>query len=332
MNPLIKLSKSLELIGYLQPSNQARRLAEKYGYLPYMIERYIYMFGQEVHELLEANESPLPTTFRCNDFLISCTDLAKRLEEKGFIVEPLRLAPHGYVVLREPISIGATHEYLQGYYYVQGPASMLPVYELEPKPGELILDMAAAPGGKATQILQLSRDKAKLVAVDISRTRLRALRSHLSRMGFKSYIIIRHDSRMLDLRSVFDKVLLDAPSTGEGIIRKDQSRKKSRSFEDVKAVSLLQAQLLEAALNYARRGGVVVYAACTLAVEEGEAVVDAILSTRDDVKVEPLKIPHVKALDEFYKVKFNSEIRKCGRLLPHIHGTEGFFVCKLRKL
>jgi NOL1/NOP2/sun family putative RNA methylase len=324
--------EKLEKLTRITVSDEAKRLAEKFGYRPYMIERYLRLFGkEETLELLKANEVPLPETIRCNDYLIPCRELQERLEEKGFILSKLKIAPHGFIVKRSPISLGATHEYLLGYYYIQGPASMLPVYELEVKPKELVLDMAAAPGGKATQILQLSKDKAKLVAVDISRKRIRALRSNLNRMGFSNFIILRADSRKLNYNGIFDKILLDAPSTGEGIIRKDPSRKKSRDINDLKHVAKLQVEMLKAGVNYLKPGGILVYAACTLAVEEGEFVVSNVIEEVGDVETLPLNIPHVSGVDEFNGVIFNASVKRCGRLLPHVHGTEGFFVCKLRK-
>ncbi len=254
-----------------------------------------------------------------------------RLEAKGFELEPLHLAPHGLVVTKQPVSIGATLEYLQGFYYIQDPASMMVAYEIEPRQQEVILDMAAAPGGKATQILQLSRDQAFLIAVDISRQRMRSLRSNINRMGFRNYILIRGDSRRLGLREAVDKVLLDAPSSGEGIIRKDPTRKRSRSLEDILSLSALQADMLSAAVNYVKDGGVIVYSACTLAPEEGEAVISHVLERHPNIEVVPLSIPHSPGVDEYFGVKFDKSVRRCGRLYPHIHGTEGFFICKLVK-
>jgi len=327
-----KYEKILKDIIPVRASREAKRLAEKYGYLPYMVERYLRMFGRlGTIELLEANEIPLPETIRCNDYLISCKELKERLEEKEFILYPLIFSPHGFVVEGGKISLGATHEYLHGYYYIQDPASMLPVYELDVRFKDLVLDMAAAPGGKASQILQLTRDSARLIAADISRRRIRALRSNLSRMGFSSFVLIRADSRYLDFKEFFDKILLDAPSTGEGIIRKDPTRKKSRQPKDLIKISSLQFEMLRAAINYLKPGGTLVYSACTLAVEEGEFVISTMLNIRDDIKILPLNIPHLEGFEEYGNISFDSQVKRCGRLLPHVHGTEGFFICKIKK-
>jgi len=309
-------------------------LSRRYGYEPSIVYRYVETLGyQGAVELLEANERPLPETIRCNDYLIDCNVLKSRLEGKGFKLRELPLAPHGFEVLEAPISVGATHEYLQGYYYIQDPGSMMVVYILDPKPGELIVDMAAAPGGKATQILQLTRDKARLVAVDISRRRMKALRSHMQRMGFTSYIAVRMDARLLPETIRADRVLLDAPSSGEGIIRKDPGRKRRGRVEDIKVVHELQLSLLEKAVKLVADGGVIVYAACSTAVEEGEYVVHKILETHSEIHViEPNGKSRLSQGITYYRgVKLNPEVARCVRLWPHIHGTEGFFICKLVK-
>ncbi|MEM2628442.1 MAG: RsmB/NOP family class I SAM-dependent RNA methyltransferase [Acidilobaceae archaeon] len=313
-------------------SKEILDLALRYGYEPDIMYRYVEILGFEgAVMLVNSNNTPLPETFRCNDYLIDCNDLVKRLESKGFKLEKLQLAPHGFRVLYEPIPIGATHEYLLGYYYIQDPGSMLVVYILEPEPGELILDMAAAPGGKATQILQLTRDKARLVAVDISRRRLRALRSHMQRMGFTNYLIVKANSRMLPEDLKYDRVLLDAPSSGEGIIRKDPKRKMRGRREDIKRIHELQYSLLMKAYRLTREDGVIVYAACSTAVEEGEYVINKLLESTSNIYVEKPKIEGLSSgITSYRGVEFNSEVSKCSRLWPHIHGTEGFFICRLR--
>lgn len=317
----------------IKPGPEAVRLARKYGYLPFMVERYLHILGGETVDLLEANEEPLPETIRCNSHLIDCRLLEDRMEEKGFILEPIPFTRHGYIVEEQLIPVGATHEYLQGYYYIQDPGSMTVVSHLDPRPGEVIIDAAAAPGGKATQILQETGDSALLVAVDINRRRMRALRSHLNRMRFTSYILVRQDSRRLPPGLEADRILLDAPSSGEGIIRKDKSRKKSRRPEDLRMIHELQYTMLYSLLDRLKPGGVLVYAACTTAVEEGELVIARLLESRDDIKVEDGgAYPGDPGVEEYARLRLPSDVRLCKRLWPHRHGTEGFFICRMRKL
>lgn len=314
-------------------SREVLELSERFGYEPSIVYRYVEVLGLEgAWRLLEANETPLPETIRCNDYLIDCGVLKDRLEGKGFKLERLPLAPHGFKVLAQPFPIGAAHEYLMGYYYIQDPGSMLVVYILDPGPGEFIIDMAAAPGGKATQILQLTRDKARLLAVDVSSRRLKALRSHMQRMGFTSYLAVKMDARLLPDTLKADRVLLDAPSSGEGIIRKDPGRKLKGKLEDLRMIHKLQVSLLEKAYNLVRDGGVIVYAACSTAVEEGEYVIHKLLDSKSDVHVEGSRVEGLSPGVIAYRgVEFNQEVAGCSRLWPHIQGTEGFFTCRLVK-
>ncbi len=313
-------------------SEKARRLAERYGYLPYIVERYLELLGGEAEELLEANEAPMPETFRCNDYRITCDELASRLGEAGFHLARIPYLPHGFEVVGAPFSLGATHEYLKGYYYIQDPGSMLVGYLLEPRPSEVIFDMAAAPGGKASQALQLTRDSALLIAVEPKRERVRALRSNLHRLGFSSFVVVKQDAQRYEPPLRPDRVLLDAPSSGEGIIRKDPSRKRRTTISDLIKIHERQVSLLRKALTVVRPGGVVLYAACSTAVEEGEYVIHKVLRGLDDIRVDPLgEFPFSKAFDEYRGVIFDERVSGCGRLFPHVHGTEGFFVCRLRR-
>ncbi len=334
-----KLASIDEMIFRDRGGGEASRLAVKYGYRDYIVARLIAALGNvaEVEELLEWNEKPLPETIRCNDYLIPCSDLVERLEQKGFTLSGIPWIPEGIEVVDAPMSVGATHEYLRGYYYIQDPGSMSVTPLLDPKPGEIIVDMAAAPGGKASHILQLARDRALLVAVEANRKRVRALRSNLQRLGFTSYIIHRMDSRLLPkripgLRASADKVLLDAPSSGEGIIRKDPSRKTSRGPEDLYYIHWLQLDMLYTGIELLKPGGILVYAACSTSPEEGELVISRILDLRNDVEVARLDYRiGSPGLDSYEYAELRGEARGCIRLWPHRHGTEGFFICGLRR-
>ncbi len=318
----------------VKPGPEAERLAAKYGYLPYMVERYFEIFGSrsETVRFLEACEKPLRRSIRCNTLRIDCGSLRRRLEARGFSLKPIPWAPHGFWVLDGEAPLGATPEYLLGYYYIQGPASMLPAYSLSPSPSDLVVDMAAAPGGKTTQIAQLMGNRGAILAVDVSRPRIRALRANLGRMGVTNTVVVRMDARRLVLlKDRFSRILLDAPCTGEGLIPLDPSRKTSKTLEDLRRASELQAELLWTAAEIAVPGGVIVYATCSIAPEENEYVVARVLERRSDLEIIDAGIPvGLPGLSEYRGMVFE-EADKCRRLYPHIHGTEGFFLCRLVK-
>lgn len=308
-------------------------LSSRYEYEPSIIYRLSQVLGlDELIKLLEINKQPLPETLRCNDYLVDCEVLKKRLEGKGVILRKIEWLPHGYEVLEASLPIGATHEYLLGYYYIQDPGSMLAGYLLDPKPEELVIDMCAAPGGKATQILQLTRDKARLIAVEKSRVRIRSLRSHLQRMGFRNYILVRADALDLPESIKADRILLDAPSSGEGIIRKDPARRKRGRLHDIRLIHEKQVRLLEKAYRLLKDGGVILYAACSTAIEEGEYVIHKLLEKHSDLIVDNLNHPILsRGITAYRGVEFSPEVSKCGRLWPHIQGYEGFFMCRVVK-
>ncbi len=319
-------------------TNKARELARKYGYLPYMIQRYYEIFKDwnEVVLFLEGNEKPIPKSIRCNTLRIECNKLEEKLSNKNIVIEKIHWLPHGYWVYKSPVSIGATHEYLRGYYHIQGPASMIPPLVLDPKPGELVLDMAAAPGSKTTYMAQLMSNKGIIIAVEKSRERVKSLLSNINRLGVINTIIIRMDaiqlSEVLDLK--FKKILLDAPCTGEGLIPLIPERKTSRTINDIKLLSSLQTQLLKTALNLLDNNGILVYSTCSIAPEENEYVIWRVLKENSNSNIELLPVNisiGTNGLEEYNGIYFGEEFKRCKRLYPYAHRTEGFFIAKLRK-
>lgn len=323
-------------------SSYARELAERYGYRPYMVERYYEILGDwsSVKDLLEAFEKPLPKSIRCNTLKVSdCSYLVKRLGELNYVLEVIPWVNYAYkVVVEGAPSAGATHEYLVGMYYLhRGLATLIPPLVLSPRRDDVILDLAAAPGGKTTHLAQLMGNEGVIVAVDVSRLRMRALRSNLERLGVWNVVAVRMDGRLVTKvfgPNYFTKVLLDAPCTGEGLIQVDKSRKFKTDVTDLARASQLQYELLRAAVESAVSGGYVLYSTCSIAPEENEFVVDRVLGECDCVEV--VDIPRLlnfsSGVTEFHRLKFSEVLRRCVRVYPHLHGMEGFFLCLLRKL
>jgi len=310
-----------------------QRLARRYGYLQYMVERYASLFGEEVEEFLEGNEGPLPKTIRCNTLAISPGELGERLEAKGFRLEPIGGLPYAFRVVGGRLPIGATTEYLLGYYFLQSLASMWAVEALKPRRARLVVDMCAAPGGKTTHIAQLMENRGAILATDVSRDRMRGLRSNLSRMRVENVLAIRMDATQLPSLGIqADAVLLDAPCTGEGLIPLDPSRKRSRSLKDIETMSALQRRLISAAAAILREGGVLVYSTCSIAPEENEEVIHYALK-RWPLRVVDTGLPVGEpGFTEPFGRPLDPSLALARRLYPYKHQTEGFFLCKLRKV
>ncbi len=336
MNKLSRFKHLDEKIFGISPTPKAKELAEKYGYLPYMIQRYYEMLGnwQEVILLLEGNEKQILPSIRCNTLKIECRRLEQRLISKNVKIKRIPWTPHGYWIEYSSISIGALHEYLQGYYYIQGPASMIPAYILSPMEKEVVADLAAAPGGKTTQLAQLMFNNGVIIAVERKRKRLKPLISNIRRMGVKNTIVLNIDARKLGsyFKELFDKTLLDAPCTGEGLIPLIPERKRSRTIDDLKTLHKLQVELLLSAIELTKSGGLIVYTTCSIAPEENEYVLYKVLNMVDNVELLPINIDiGVPGLDEYLGVNMGNEMKLTKRLYTYLTGTEGFFIALLRK-
>ena len=300
-----------------------------------MIERYLKMLGTEgTKELLKANQKPLTPCIRINTIKTDIQTLLSRLEKKGLQFKQIAQIPYGFRVLKSKYSIGSTHEFLQGYYYTQNEASMIPALILSPKSSELIVDMCAAPGSKATQIAQEMNNQGSLVLIDRNAKRIPKLEYNLRRLSVKNHILINLDAKSLcKLNIKADGILLDAPCTGEGLIREDPKRKKSKKLFDIEKLASIQKQLLEAGLGSLKPGGRLVYSTCSVAPEENEFVINDVLKENDNYSI--LKINLNYGVNGYNNV-FNRNLRKdlinSVRLYPHIDDTIGFFVCLIQKI
>lgn len=319
---------------------EVRGLAEEFGYRPYMVARYVELLGGlgEVRDLLEAFQYPPPPAVRCNLLRApSCGLLVERLEGLGYSLEGVPWSDRVFIVRGHgTVSLGATHEFLLGWYYLhRGPGSTVPPLLLGVVGGDRVLDAAAAPGGKAGFLADLMRNEGVLVAVEVSRARVGVLRSNLERLGVRNAVVERMRAEAVPsvFGRFFRRVILDAPCTGEGLIGIDPLRKVRTSYEDLVRAHERQVRLLEAALNSASPGGRVLYTVCSIAPEEGEAVVAEVLRRVPGARVvEAPRLPGVEPLPgvaEWFGVGFGDWARLCWRLYPHIHGTEGFFICLL---
>jgi NOL1/NOP2/sun family putative RNA methylase len=296
--------------------------------------RYIELLGRDGAEgFLETAEHSIMRTIRTNTLKISTTELMERLRAKGFKLHQHPYIDYGIVVEKAPYSLGATEEYLLGYYTIQGPASMLAVPAMEPIGNALVVDMCAGAGVKTTQIAQHS-PRARITAFDINRRKLAALKNNSSRLGVANITAYHADAtRSPEIlgEEVAANILLDAPCSGEGLIPYEKGR-WPRSFNDIINRMILQYSLLDAAVKLLKPGGTLVYSTCTISVEENEYLLSLILSKYPDLHPEP---PPVKGgtegVDEYLDLPIDPRLRiACRRYYPHIHRTEGFTICRLR--
>jgi NOL1/NOP2/sun family putative RNA methylase len=325
----------------VKPSREAVELAGKYGYRPYMVERYIRMLGySETIELLKAFQKKIMPIVRCNTLKIKCSILRDRLGKLGFRLQRIEWCPECYRLkgTSGAPSIGATHEYLKGYYYVHRDASsLLPPLLLIPRgyTGRA-LDACAAPGGKTTFMAQLMGNKGTIIANDLVLYRLKPLIGHLARLGVRNTIVTWGDARRLPslLDEKFPRILVDAPCSGEGTIMLDPGRKTRTTIRDLTVIVRREMEILNATIDLLEEDGILAYSTCSIAPEENEYVVAKVMEARGDFEITP---PKQRLLDwspwltRYNGLDFPPEYKGCVRIWPHRHGMVGFTVCLLRK-
>ncbi|XP_050988260.1 probable 28S rRNA (cytosine(4447)-C(5))-methyltransferase [Labeo rohita] len=314
-------------------------LCTYYSYNEFLISKLMDLFPlSELVDFLEANEIQRPVTIRTNTLKTRRRDLAQALINRGVNLDPLgKWTKVGLVIYDSSVPIGATPEYLAGQYMLQGASSFLPVMALSPQEGESVLDMSAAPGGKTTYMAQLMRNTGMIVANDASADRLKSVVGNIHRLGVTNAVICNYDGRQFPkVMGGFDRVLLDAPCSGTGVISKDPGVKTGKDEADILRSAHLQKELLLSAIDSVNAdsptGGYLVYCTCSIMVEENEWVVDYALKKRN-VKLVPTGLDFGKeGFTRFKERRFHPTLKLSRRFYPHSHNMDGFFVAKLKKL
>ncbi|MBS3136650.1 RsmB/NOP family class I SAM-dependent RNA methyltransferase [Candidatus Woesearchaeota archaeon] len=290
-------------------------------------------------EFIKYSLSFLRRSIRVNTLKISVPELKKRLE-KNWNLEQIPWCAEGFWVEHKGEEkrrdIGNTLEHQLGYIYVQEAASMIPPIVLEPKPGEIILDMCASPGSKAGQIAQYMENKGVIIANDYKGIRLAPLGINMQRISaLNSIITLMDGSRFSRAGISFDRVLLDVPCSGTGTIRKSLKTLRIWNPNMLKKIASEQKRLLEAGFSALKKNGILVYSTCSLEPEEDEGVIDYFLKKHEDAFLEEFSVDGLKKgkiIESFDGTEYSEEVRKCLRLWPQDNDTEGFFIARIRKI
>jgi len=327
----------------MQNSEQTSEKQYKFNPKPAFIERMNTLLQDEkdrqtyweiVHK--EPNNS-----IRCNTLKISPEKLKKRLEKRGWkIKQPYKEYPEIMIIESDlgPGELGKAEEHLLGYFYVQEISSMLPLLALKPTEEDIFLDLCASPGSKTTQAGAMMNNKGSIIANDSKLPRLIILASNLEKCGVSNTVITQNDGIDLCRRYgqeniFFDKILVDAPCSGEGTLRSSPETFVMWNEKMTGKFSRIQKHLAENAIGCLKIGGELLYSTCTHAPEENESIIQHLLDNFD-ISIEEISLP-LKArqgITEWQGRKFSEEIKKCVRIYPQDNDTEGFFLCKIKKL
>ncbi len=299
-----------------------KALSVVHSFPAWMVRRFVNRFGvYETEQILTSlNERPR-LSVRVNNKKIGTDELASSFENNGLKVTRGQFLGNFFCV--EGLSrIGELESFRAGQFTVQDESAGLVSFLLDPKPGERILDMCAAPGGKTTHILELTQGGAEVTAVEKYENRARLIQDSIDRMGYSHVRVVVADAGLYSEAVQYDKILIDAPCTGFGVMKKKPDSKWKREQEDINLLNHIQTNILENAVKLLKPDGVIVYSTCTIESAENQDIVRAFLARHPEFKLEPA--------DSFVD---RSLVSKEGYIetFPHRNDMDGSFAARLRK-
>lgn len=290
--------------------------------------------------------TPQRKSFRINTIKVKTKveqkQLIQNLISKGLDIFPVPWCETGYFVNYEKdkrIDLGNLYEHFLGQIYVQEATSMMPPLILD-IPDKInsnfrVLDVASSPGSKTTQIGALMKNEGILIANEFERSRLNPLKLNIERSGLSNIIIINSDGTKIESENLFDRIMLDVPCSGSGIMRKNPKVLKEYNPKLLKSISRLQYNLLEKSFSLLKKGGILVYSTCSLDPEENEFVIEKFLNNQKDVKLLKVDLKNTiqtNLIKQFKSKEISKQVyERTLRIWPQNNNTGGFFIAKIQK-
>lgn len=280
VNALLRnLDRGRGAITYPGPGDKARELAVLYSHPEWLVRRWTERFGAETTEaFLLANNRPAPLVIRVNTLRTTRNELKATLGSEGVTTVETKYSPVGLEIVAES-GIQALASYRKGWFMVQDQAAQLISLMLAPQPGETVLDACAAPGGKAAHLSEIMQDRGTLVALDADAGRIEKIRENIRRLGITIIKTVQGDAARY-AEEKFDKILIDAPCSGLGVLRRHPDGRWNKSMRTISDRRILQMQILKNCAGLLKPGGAFVYATCTTEPEENEDVIADFMHTR----------------------------------------------------
>ena len=317
---LRKIAQNKDGLPPIPEGDEAKYLSIRYSHPRWLVKRLLTLLGREETErfLAEDNSQP-PTEAQVNPLRGSAAELREALESKGVTVEPHPWLPD-CLLLSGTGDLERLRAFQEGRFYIQDGAARLAVLALDVRPGNRMLDVCAAPGGKSFAAAITMGDRGEVLSCDLHEKKLRRIQDGAARLGLTCIETAAADgrSRRPEWVEQFDAVLVDAPCSGLGIIRKKPDIRYKKA-DDLFALPVVQHDILDNASAYVRPGGVLVYSTCTILPEENGQTADAFLAEHPDFSRETFTLP------------FLGQVPGEVTLWPQRHGTDGFYICRMRR-
>jgi len=322
-----------EMKAPLTLQDPVQRIGITYSYPDWMVERWLKCYGEQETEAICAAGNTAPhASLRINRLKLTQAEALHQLTEAGFEAEPSKLSAAGIIVTGGG-NLALTDGYAKGLWSLQDESSMLVAAVCAPKPGSTVLDCCAAPGGKTAHLAELMDDTGTLISNDVHAHKRELIAEQASRLGLRVVEAVTGDAAGLAsryLEASFDLVLLDAPCSGLGVIRRKPEIKWTKSPEDIAAITAVQERLLQEAAKLVRPGGTLVYSTCTIEEAENAAQIDTFLASHPDY-----------ALDKDWPAEVLRPLQEAGiaadsfrgdiQLLPHQFDSDGFYIARLTR-
>ncbi|SDK43013.1 16S rRNA (cytosine(967)-C(5))-methyltransferase RsmB [Natronincola ferrireducens] len=307
--------------------NLLEYLSIKYSHPQWMVKRFLSYYSEDfTEELLKVNNETPKLYIRVNTLKTTVEDVIELLQQQEIKAEKNPYLSEALVIEGGFSDLEALDAYKKGLIHIQDFSSMLVARILDPKEGEFIIDVCSAPGGKTTHIAQLMKNKGQVLARDIYDHKLKLIKNNAKRLGIKIIKTEKFNGKDLDhgLIEKADKVLVDAPCSGLGIIRRKPEIKYRKEADDIKIITELQLKILINASKYVKPGGELLYSTCTIDPNENNGVVERFLKENPRYQLIDINQQYPLILPGEYQEKMI-------QLYPNLHGTDGFFIAKLKK-
>ncbi|MCX6134155.1 MAG: 16S rRNA (cytosine(967)-C(5))-methyltransferase RsmB [Ignavibacteriales bacterium] len=311
-----------------EPVDPMERIGQQYSFPDWIVRRLLDQYGEpETEQICKSLNGQAPLTLRVNTLKTTVEECQRSLAEEDIQTQPTRLSPFGLTVSKR-MNVFQFQAFRDGFFEVQDEGSQLLPFLIDPKPTAKVLDACAGAGGKTLELAALMKNRGEIVASDVHSTRLEELQRRLRRAG-ASNVRVRRVDDIADLTDrysdYFDVVLLDAPCSGIGTLRRNPGMKWVVTEETVHEVAEKQMHILESSVQLVKPKGMIAYATCTLFREENEDIVERFLSAHPDFALERPPLSESRFdLTPFASGKYT-------KLYPHRDGTDGFFIAVMRR-